>query len=272
MAFDYEQSLWGRGSASRAWSSPTSIRLRYAERMLGSLHPGARVLEVGCGAGQFIRAIKRYRPDLACSGSDISAKAIAAAQEAYDGVTYTVSSEDKLPFTNDTFDAVLVFDVLEHVSNPGLFLQEIRRVLDRGGLLYLFVPCEGDSLSLWHLLDRVHLKQSITRLYAGHIQYFSRATLRNLLSEQGFLVQSVRYSEHILGQLIGVVSFYMTHRLARKQGLAQLNNEEYFATSHLQQNYLVKILKQLVNIFVFYESSLFRFIPSPNVHVVAKKT
>lgn len=271
MNFDYEQSLWGRGRAVRDWSSPTSIRLRHAETLLSILRPGARVLEIGCGAGQFIRGIKHDRPDLNCHGADISASAIALAQSTFDGVTYTVSSENGLPYETETFDAVVIFDVLEHVAHPKAFLAEVYRVINPGGLIYAFVPCEGDSLSLWHVLDRLYLKKDLTKLYAGHVQYFSRSSLRTIFQEAGFSITKLRYSEHVLGQIIGVLSFYFTHRAAQKNTGKQLNNEEYFAASVVQQNYLVKVFKQFVNVFVFYESALFRFIPSPNVHVFGIK-
>ncbi len=160
MAFNYEQSIWGRGEAGKRWSDPTSIRLRRALKALGHLPKHAKVLEVGCGAGQFIRAIHRFRPDLESFGCDISQAAIALAKKSADGVDYAVST-DALPYVDGAFDAVLIFDVLEHVAHPGLLLGEVGRVLKRGGLFFAFVPCEGDWLSLWHLLRFFHRFPSV---------------------------------------------------------------------------------------------------------------
>ncbi len=258
--------------ARRSWSSPTSIRLRQAEMALKGLKPGARVLEVGCGAGQFIRAIKHYHPELACTGTDISREAIALARQTYDGVAYEVSEPYTLPFDNERFEAVLIFDVLEHVDDPLRFMQEVSRVLVPGGTLYAFVPCEGDSLSLWHYLTKLRITPRLTEQYAGHIQAFSRTSLAQLMNEAGFQKKHARYSEHLLGQIIGVVSFIATDRAAKARAAQHINNEEYFLTSKLQQRSPVVVLKQFINTLIFYESFFLQWIPSPNVHVVYTKT
>ncbi|MBI5729462.1 MAG: class I SAM-dependent methyltransferase [Candidatus Magasanikbacteria bacterium] len=266
MSFNYEQSLWGRGSATPLWSDPTSFRLRQALSALRLFPAGARVLEVGCGAGQFIRGIKKLRPELDCHGCDISVKAIDSAKGYADSVAYAISSEQFL-YENNFFDAVLIFDVLEHVENPAALLAEMSRVLKPGGIAYCFVPCEGDVLSLWHLLEKLHLKRDLTKKHAGHINYFSRQSLLALISSH-FSVISLRYSEHLLGQIIGVVAFFLMDYAAKKRGLAQINNETYFRG---QSSGPFKLIKIIVNSLIYLESVIFSRVPSPNVHVTLCK-
>jgi ubiquinone/menaquinone biosynthesis C-methylase UbiE len=268
MSFDYEQSIWGRGTARLRPSDPTSIRLRRALEAIARVPVGGKVLEFGCGAGQFIRAIKQYRPHLDCYGSDISATAIDIAKSANDGVFYSVAETEKTPYDSSTFDAVLIFDVLEHVDNPAAILAEVYRVLRPGGVVYAFVPCENDSTSVWHALEVLHLKKDLTRRFAGHIQYFTRRQLVLLFSDASFGIRGISYSEQLLGQLVGVAAFFAMARAAKRSGNKQINNEDYFGK---QQSTLRFILSWVVNSLIFLESALFRGIPSPNVHVVAEK-
>lgn len=264
MPFNYEQSIWGRGEATLKPTDPTAIRLRWSLEALRNLTPDSRVLEVGCGAGQFIRAVKTNRPELQCWGTDISRVALAEAEKTGSEVSFLIQEDNKLPFVNSFVNAVLVYDVLEHVSDPKKFLEEIYRVLEPGGVFYAFVPCEGDILSLWNLLRR---KKGIplTEKYAGHIQHFSRKDLKKLFLETGFEIQELTYSEHFLGQLAGVLAFVLLDRAAKKTGGGQINNEEYFQVGKKNR------LKSFANRVLYYESVILKNIPSPNIHLVVKK-
>lgn len=276
MSFNYEQSIWGKGEASLRWSDPTSFRLRQALAAIKKVPSGSKVLEVGCGAGQFIRAIKKYRPDLICSGCDISQKAIEMAEgrgkrEGGKGVRYSLSTVEKLFYEDGGFDAVLVFDVLEHAENPEALLREIRRVLKPAGVFYCYVPCEGDCLSIWNLRKKLGAKRDLTGKYAGHINKFSRHSLFQLLVGRNFGVTRVRYSEHVLGQLLGLTVFKMMDRTARKQKLSQLNNEQFFSQINTKQGLMFDFLKKIINALINLESYLFRRVPGANAHIVSRK-
>lgn len=269
--FDYEQSIWGHGNASLRLSSPTSFRLRQSLSAIAKLPSGAKVLELGCGAGQFIREIKKIRPDLACYGCDISQQAIAIAKQANDGVIYDLSAENKSVYEDNFFDAVLIYDVLEHVENPGLILSEVNRVLKSGGVFYSFVPCEADPLSFWNLLHKLGLKKEFTKMYAGHINKFSRRSLVDLVRSHGFAVARIRYSEQILGQLLGLAAFFSMDRFAQKNKLHQVNNEQYFDNLGQKGGGALRVIKNIVNSLVALESIIFSRVPSPNVHLVVVK-
>jgi len=269
MPFDYEKSVWGEGEAGLSWSSPASFRLRQALRSLEKNPNGGKVLEIGCGAGQFIRGIKKIKPRLECYGCDISQSAIDSAKKIGGEIIYSLSESSRLPYKDGFFDAVLVFDVLEHVDDVNGILSEIKRVLKIGGVFYCFVPCEGDFFSLWNLLRKLGIKKDLTKKYAGHINYFSRKNLLSLFHSFGFKESKIRYSEHVLGQIVGVASFSLMDRAAKKQGISQMNNEKYFSGLNGKG---MGILKKTVNSLIYFESMIFSGIPSPNMHITLIKS
>ena len=145
----------------------------------------------------------------------------------------------------------------------------MRSTFKNDGLFYCFVPCEGDFLSLWNLLDKIGLKNDLTKKYAGHINYFSRKSLLNLLEKNGFIPIKKIYCEHLFGQLLGFFSFLAMDRFAKKNKLDQINNEKYF--ENLNKKSGISVIKNIVNAVVNFESVVFQAIPSPNVNLILKK-
>lgn len=271
MSFNYEESVWGKGTASLKPVAPSAIRLKESLNALSGLSGGAKILEVGCGAGQFIRAIKQKRSDLLCYGCDISVAAIVSAQAQNDKVIYEISSVDYLPYPDHFCDAILIYDVLEHAPDYKILLKEMKRVLNPGGLVYCYVPCEDDWLSVWHYLNNWEQFKDLTNKYAGHVNRFSRKIWRKIFINSGLRVVKIRYSEHLIGQLLGVMVFSAMDKQAIKNPGQQINNEQFFNALNKQQGSWFGFFKKLVNILIYLESRLFRLLPSPNAHFVLKK-
>lgn len=104
------------------------------------MKPGMKMLETGCGRGEFLKHFKNLGLD--CTGLDRSAETRAFLNES--GIPLEVCDVEKegrtLPFPDNSFDIVYNKSFLEHLRDPGLFLNEARRVLKPGGLLLSLVP------------------------------------------------------------------------------------------------------------------------------------
>ena len=96
------------------------------------LGPARRILDLGCGNGDF----GRYRPspEVEVHGVDIDGGAVASAARFEKAVQKNLDGS-RLPYEDDFFDAVLARDILEHLREPWLTLREARRVLRPGGMI-----------------------------------------------------------------------------------------------------------------------------------------
>jgi SAM-dependent methyltransferase len=101
--------------------------------------PGARLLEVGCGAGAVLAVLGQEFPDVRLFGVDREPKQLAFAARHLErsGVEATLIEADALalPFDDESFDHVWMMWFLEHVHDPVEALHEARRVLVPGGAI-----------------------------------------------------------------------------------------------------------------------------------------
>jgi SAM-dependent methyltransferase len=111
---------------------------KVVKRLVGSLPPNARVLDAGCGSGNNSRYLLSLRPDLKITGLDIDPQ---VRRQVPEGVFFRQGSVLHLKaFRSETFDAVLCFHLLEHLSDPRLAVSELGRVLKKGGVLLAECP------------------------------------------------------------------------------------------------------------------------------------
>jgi SAM-dependent methyltransferase len=102
---------------------------KYVRALSEGARAGAPILDVGCGAGQVVEALRAA--GFAASGLDVAPPEIAGCQ-GYDG--------HAIPFPDASFAAVGAFNVLEHVEEPITFLDEMARVVKPGGRLVVSSP------------------------------------------------------------------------------------------------------------------------------------
>jgi ubiquinone/menaquinone biosynthesis C-methylase UbiE len=124
-------------------TDPAATLERYwyvlAKRYLGEVR-GLRVLEIGCGMGDF----SRYLADAGAIvvAADLSPAAVAITRRRLTGTdaTAVVADIENIPFDNESFDMVVSLETLEHVPDPDRALGELVRVTRRGGRLIVTTP------------------------------------------------------------------------------------------------------------------------------------
>ncbi len=258
--FDYEAATWAAARLRPGERSSAGFRL---EEALCHLPERGRVLEVGCGAGRFLRALSAARPGLLRVGCDVSRNALAQlAAEAPEIEIRALEREGRLPAADAEFDAVLALDVLEHLEDPDAMLAESWRVLAPGGVLHLYVPCEGDPLSPWRWLPGQGRERGLKRRFGGHLQRFRRAELLARVEAAGFERLRVRYSLHALGALADVGAF-----LALAAGQRRSRTPRTTADLVAGASPLVRAVDGLL----WCEARLLSRVPSWSVHVSARR-
>ncbi|MEO6325388.1 MAG: methyltransferase domain-containing protein [Thermoanaerobaculia bacterium] len=91
-----------------------------------------------------------------------------------------------------TFDVVLAGELIEHLSNPGLFLKGVRRFLGKDGRLVLTTVnayC-GFRFAQYFFRGRGGTAEPV---HPDHVAYYSYRTLTHLLAREGFVVESFRF-------------------------------------------------------------------------------
>jgi SAM-dependent methyltransferase len=156
------------------------------------LKPGDRVLEAGCGLGQYVRLLGQR--GMSVVGVDFSRDAIEGHLVCFPDSDVRIGDLAELPFAERSFDAVLSLGVIEHYTNGGSeILREAWRVLSDEGTLVLSVPYLNVSRRL--LRRRIEERQEERRkLGADFYQYaFDERRLDALLYQAGFEVRDRGY-------------------------------------------------------------------------------
>lgn len=142
---------------------------------------GSQLLDIGCGSGWLAQHFPSY------TGIDGSPEAVEIARGLGRNVTEGDVNEP-LPFADESFDAIVMKDLLEHVTDPVAVVREAKRVLRPGGLIFASSP----DAQRWVWDDYTHRRP------------FSKKSFRLLFADQGWEVLRVGYESVFPG--VGLLS------------------------------------------------------------------
>jgi ubiquinone/menaquinone biosynthesis C-methylase UbiE len=102
-------------------------------------HPGAKLLDVGCGSGIFLK-VASASSDIDLNGLDFDHRLLDEASQRVQGCNFIKGSAEELPFENKEFKFITTFHNIEHLYHPEKFVSECARVLDNDGYVILATP------------------------------------------------------------------------------------------------------------------------------------
>lgn len=142
---------------------------------LGTHAPDAEsFLEVGCGTGFVLGGMAEAHPRLALTGSELFVDGLGIARDRLPQADFVQMDARDVPYV-DAFDSLGAFDVLEHIDEDELVLDQMRRSLRPGGMLLISVP---QHRWLWSSADD----------HAHHVRRYTRKELESKIRAAGFQI------------------------------------------------------------------------------------
>lgn len=167
-------------------------RYRRALRLIRLVKKSGRLLDIGCGTGEFLELTQEFGYESMGVEPSPTASRIAARKNRVLGGEWPDVRLDR-----QDFDIVSLWSVLEHVPDPLPFLEKVREILKPDGILVLRVPLADGfvpSLALWiYRLSGGKIRRPLAAVYQTdwhyvHFCLYNRANLGRLLRQQGFKI------------------------------------------------------------------------------------
>ncbi|HEX5622155.1 MAG TPA: class I SAM-dependent methyltransferase [Solirubrobacteraceae bacterium] len=150
--------------------------------LLGEARRGERVLDLGCGSGRFVAALRDAGAD--AIGVELAEAALSRARANAPGADLRLVEPDgSLPLEHASVDLVWCSEVLEHVPDTAHLLLEARRVLRSGGRLLVTVPYHGRVKNV--LIALLRFDAHFDPL-GQHVRFFTAHSLQTTLERSGF--------------------------------------------------------------------------------------
>jgi len=161
----------------------TAMDVMLSQKQIDLVGKGNYVLDIGCNDGSLTQEIAKNNKTV---GLELSKGAVDLAKKK--GLDVEQGSVYALPFENETFDVVHFSEVIEHLLDTNKALQEIYRVLKKGGKLVVTTP------NCCSFRDRILVLFGHLQAYAQHTEHvrlFNLARLKKHLINTNFEIEKI---------------------------------------------------------------------------------
>jgi len=174
----------------------TKDKIDALQLILSNVSSG-RCVDIGCARGTLLNWLREQGWD--CYGVDISAETVARGRTDF-GLNLYAGTLEQAHYPDASFSLVTAFDVIEHLQDPLVTLQDAHRILEPNGSLIMEVPNES---TVFRIIGRMLYRTSFKRIewplrklyYIFHMYYFSPETILRLFDKAGFRLERIVLKE-----------------------------------------------------------------------------
>lgn len=162
------------------------------------------ILDMPCGRGFYLNMF-RYVSECTIIGAELEWEIIKKAQAnvSHLGIPLHNANLYHLPYASNTFDAVILSEILEHVDDDVAGLQEAYRVLKPGGIVAITVP-NANYPFWWDPINKTlealfgtHIQTGpLAGIWANHVRLYTMKELRESVLQAGFVIDEERSFTH----------------------------------------------------------------------------
>lgn len=254
----YDDNYYGTGEKKFDSSTEqilTYFRFRRASVLKKSLGKSGRVLDIGCGSGHFLEVLGRMG-DYDLFGVEMPGRAADRAKTLA-SVTLKEGELEAGDFPAESFDAITLFHVFEHLHNPSEILDTCTRLLKPGGLLMMSFPNIDSWQATRYKGDWFHLDPP------RHLFFFRPKRFRQIMGERGFTFLRDRHFSPEYNPY-GYIQSLLNKRGIKRELLYEHLKDHTSYTQGFSKGYLTRMK-------LFYMLSFPFFILTDMVAALAKK-
>jgi len=155
------------------------------------------ILDVGCGIGEMVNKLSKIYPQKQIMGTDFSAESVKICRSKYPNLIFSQYDILNFPRNNSKrYNTVICSEVLEHLSDVSLAINNLKTLLNKNGLLIISVPYQ---MKFWSSHDK----------FSGHFRRFEKGELQNILTEQKFeIIDNFSYGRFVYRFYYFLLKFY----------------------------------------------------------------
>ncbi len=159
---------------------------RISRHVMEALPRGGDLLDIGCGTGLFIEKYLRYGGTAV--GIDLSRNMIGRARDRCSCSDFSLGTGERLPFRDNSFDAISSLLVFSYLRDPPAMLQEANRVLRPGGSISICTL--GKKLLtcgipvIYHISEKIRIRHVVMKDFGEY--YYDEEEMGELFSDAGF--------------------------------------------------------------------------------------